>query len=200
MQENFETLYKLEEFVPSLRQAFEEEPLDLKKVILAAVPIQEPNQRPPVPDVKDRHKLFLSDGNQTCCWRAEPLQALFRGHRQPPILGDYPEAYNDSFLLMDLHALEFSKLFGDRRDAEMKEIYSSLRRRPDGKSLGVAHDYMWQGAAFVLGTRPLSQAEFEAIMERLERSCRTFERSPSSRNYITTLRNTIGQEGQSGAI
>jgi hypothetical protein len=195
MQENFETLYKLEEFVPSLRQAFEEEPFDLKKVIRVAVPIQEPNQRPPVPDIKDRRKLFLCEGDHSCCWRAEPLQALFRGNRQPPVLGDYPEAYNDSFLLLDLHALEFSKLFGDRRDAEMREIYSALRRRPDGKSLGVAHDYMWQAAAFVLGTRPLSQAEFEAIMSRLERSCRTFELSPSSRNYVTTLRNTIGQEG-----
>ena len=37
---------------------------------------------------------------------------------------------------MDLHALEISKLFGDRRDEEMLGIYSALRRRPDGKSMG----------------------------------------------------------------
>ena len=77
----------------------------------------------------------------------------------------------------------------------MKEIYSALRRRPDGGSLGFVHDYMWQAAALVLGTRPLSQAEFEAIMARLERSCRTFEQGPTSRNYVASLRMTLGQGG-----
>jgi hypothetical protein len=75
----------------------------------------------------------------------------------------------------------------------MREIYSTLRRRPDGRSLGFVHDYMWQAAALILGTRPLSQAEFEAIMARLERSCRTFELGPTSRNYVTSLRATLGQ-------
>jgi hypothetical protein len=123
----------------------------------------------------------------------DSLRALFRGDKQPPTLGDYPEAYNDVFMLLDLHALEFSRVFGDRRDAEMLEIYSNLRRRPDGKSLGPAHDYMWQAAALILGSRPLSQAEFEAIMGRLERSCRTFEMGPGSKNYVATIHGTLGQ-------
>ena len=88
------------------------------------------------------------------------------------------------------------KLFGDRRDTEMKEIYSALRRQPEGRSLGFAHDYMWQAAALILGTRQLSQAEFEAIMARLERSCRTFERGPTSRNYVEAIRTTVGRAGQ----
>jgi hypothetical protein len=92
----------------------------------------------------------------------------------------------------DSTGVEISKFFGDRRDAEMKEISSLLRRRPDGRSLGFVHDYLWQAAALILGTRPLSQAEFEAIVARLERSCRTFERGPGSRNYVATLRSTIG--------
>ena len=75
----------------------------------------------------------------------------------------------------------------------MKEIFSTLRRRPDGKSLGFVHDYMWQAAALVLGTHPLSQVEFEAIMARLERSCRTFEQGPTSRNYASSLRMTFEQ-------
>jgi hypothetical protein len=70
-----------------------------------------------------------------------------------------------------------------------------LRRRPDGRSLGFVHDYMWQAAALLLGTRTLSQAEFEAIMARLERSCRTFEQGPTSRNYVAALRTTLGQGG-----
>ena len=139
----------------------------------------------------------FNDGKEVWFWETDSLRALFRGNKQPPVLGDYPEAYNDTFMLLDLHVLEISKFFGDRRDAEMKEIYSALRRRPDGRSLGFVHDYMWQAAALVLGTRPLSQAEFEAIMERLERSCRTFELGPTSRNYVASLRMTLGRAGDS---
>jgi hypothetical protein len=198
MQEYPDPFFNLEKFVPSLRQAFEENPLDPKKMILAAVPVRDPNPDLSVlPDGIDRHRLCLSDGTGFCFWDVESLQAMFRGSQQPPVLGDYPEAYNDSFLLLDMHAMEVSKLFGDRRDAEMLEIYSALRRRPDGRSLGFVHDYMWQAAVFVLGSRPLSKSEFEAIVARLERSCRTFEMGPSSRNYIAALRTTLGREAGS---
>ena len=123
------------------------------------------------------------------------MLALYPADRQPPELRHYQDANNESFILFDLHVLEISKFFGDRRDAEMKEVYSRLRRRPDGGSLGFVHDYLWQAAALILGTRPLSQSEFEAIMARLERSCRTFEEGPSSRNYVAALRQTFGQAG-----
>lgn len=189
------TFFNLEDFVPSLRQEIERQPLDLKNIILAGVPVKNPEEHPtPVPAGIDRGALYLSDGKKVCHWETDSLRALFRGDRQPPVLGDYPEAYNDSFMLLDLHALEISKFFGDRRDEEMLGIYSALRRRPDGKSMGFIHDYMWQAAAIVLGTRPLSQAEFEAILARLERSCRTFAMGPTSRNYVSTLRTTFGQE------
>jgi hypothetical protein len=187
--------FNIENFAPSLRKAFEAEPINPKKIILVAIPVAESkDDRPLIPATMDRHSLCLNDGEGFCFWKVESLQALFRGNNQPPVLGDYPEAYNDSFALLDLHALEISKIFGDRRDAEMREIYSMLRRRPDGKSLGFIHDYMWQAAAFVLATRPLSQAEYEAILARLERSCRTFEMGPTSRNYIGALRLTLDQK------
>jgi hypothetical protein len=196
MQKPSEFFFRLEDFVPSLRQAIERQPLNLDKIILAAVPVKNPAEhRPLVPAGVDRCSLCLVDGKNVCLWETDSLRALFRGDRQPPVLGDYPEAYNDSFALLDLHALEISKFFGDRRDEEMLGIYSALRRRPDGKSMGFVHDYMWQAAAIVLGARPLSQAEFEAIMARLERSCRTFAMGPTSRNYVATLRTTLGQEG-----
>ena len=187
-------LFNLEDFAPSLRQEMVGRSLDLKKIILVALPVKdhaEPGEL--VPNLKTRRLLALSDGKNVCFWETDSLRALFRGNRQPPVLGDYPEAYNETFMLFDLHALEFSKFFGDRRDAELLEIYSTLRRRPDGRSLGLLHDYLWQAAAFVLGTRPLSQAEFEAILARLERSCRTFELGPGSRNLIAALRETFGR-------
>ena len=187
--------FNIEDFVPSLRAAIEREPLDLDKIIIAGVPTKETAEHELlVPADLDRRLIFLSTGDQICKWEVDSLQALFRGDRKPPTLGDYPEAYEDAFMILDLHALEISEVFGDRRDDEMREIYSVLRRHPDGKSLGFVHDYMWQAAAIVLGTRPLSQAEFEAILARLERSCRTFSLGPGSRNYVATLRQTLGHE------
>ncbi len=191
-----ETLFNVADFVPELREQFEERPMNPKAFLRPALPIKNPEEHPgPVPTDFDRRSLSLSDGKDLWFWEADSLRALFRGDRQPPVLGDYPEAYNEVFLILEMHVLEVSKLLGDPRDAEMKEIYSVLRRRPDGQSLGFFHDCMWQAAALVLGTRPLSQAEFEAIIARLERSCRTFERGPTSRNYLTSLRMTVGQAG-----
>ena len=194
MQKPPETFFDLADFVPDLRGLFSQRPLDPKKLLLAAIQVKNPKEHPPlVPADVNRQSIPLTDGKEMWFWEVQSLRALFRGDRQPPVLGDYPEAYSDSFILFDLHVLEISRSFGDPRDAEMKDIYSTLRRRPDGRSLGFIHDYMWQAAALVLGTRTLSQAEFEAIMARLERSCRTFEMGPTSRNYIASLISTLGQ-------
>ena len=187
--------FNVADFVPDLRESFKERPFDPKKILLAAIPIKDPEAHQGVlPSGAARPEISLTDGKEFWFWETHSLRALFRGDKQPPVLGDEPEAYNDVFMLLDLHVLEISKFFGDRRDAEMREVYAALRKKPDGPSRGFVHDYLWQAAALVLGTRPLSQAEFEAIMARLERSCRTFELSPSSRNYVAALRVTFGQE------
>lgn len=184
------TFFNPEEFVPELRAEYEKCPMDLDKAILVPLQMDEAIKRQaPVPRIADRHKLIILQGETTWSWELASLRSLFRGDKQPPHLGDYPEAYNEVFTLLDLHALQFGDVMGDPRDKEMEEIYSALRRRPDGRSLGLLHDYMWQAAAWVLGTRVLSQAEFEAIIARLEKSCRTFQMGPTSRNYIESMRN-----------
>ncbi len=195
MQKPPEAFFNVNDFVPELREIFTQPPLDPRKTVLVAVAVENPDEHGGkfIPAESGRELIALTSGNDVWNWEVDSLRALFRGDRQPPVLGDYPEAYNDSFILFDLHALEISRFFGDRRDAEMKEIFSLLRRRPDGRSQGFVHDYMWQAAALILGTRPLSQAEFEAIMARLERSCRTFEQGPTSRNYVAALRTTFGR-------
>ena len=194
MQEAPETYFNIEDFVPDLRAEFEQRPFESRKMLWTAIPVKDPAKHPTiVPAGTKRESISLTDGKEFWFWETNSLAALFRGDKQPPVLGDYPEAYNDAFIILDWHVLEISKFFGDRRDAEMREIYCALRRRPDGRSLGFVHDYMWQATALVLGTRSLSQAEFEAIMARLERSCRTFEMGPTSRNYAAALRTTIGQ-------
>lgn len=192
MQRTSETLFNTEDFVPELRQILTQPPFDPRKRLSLAIPINNPSVTGGrfEPKGGPRQKMVFTDGKEFWNWELGSLRTLFRGNRQPPVLGDYPEAYGDSFMLFDLHVLEISKFLGDLRDAEMKEIFSTLRRRPDGRSLGFVHDYLWQAAALVLGTRPLSQAEFEAIMARLERSCRTFEEGPTSRNFVAAIEST----------
>jgi hypothetical protein len=63
-----------------------------------------------------------------------------------------------------------------------------LRRRPEGRSLGATHDYLWQVAALLLGRYALSGPEFEALMRALERSTRKWALRPISRNYVGYLR------------
>lgn len=196
MQDSSNSIYNLEDFVPSLREALADQSLDLDdSMLLAAVPTADGNpDDPPQPVELDRRLIHLVVGDNLCEWDVDSLRSLFRGDRKPPTLGDYPDVYKEEFLILEIHLLQISDIFGDRRDDEMREIYSLLRRRPDGKSIGFVHNYMWQAAAIMLGTRPLSQAEFEAILSRLERSCRTFSMGPGTRNYINALRGMFEDE------
>jgi hypothetical protein len=83
--------------------------------------------------------------------------------------------------------LSLSDVLGAPTDRQMEEVYSNLRRRPDGRSLGFWHDALWQICALLLAMRPLSNAEFEAYLGRLERSTRSMQIGPVSRNYLHVL-------------
>lgn len=194
MPKNPLAIFSTEEFVPSLREAFDKSPLDVNLIWCAGIPIKL-KAAPGTPDLPldSRNLLFLSDGKNQMTWFAPSLQSLFRGDKKAPVLGDFPEGYDIIFGIIEAHVLEACRVLGDRTDLEMKDIYTALRKRPDGKSLGVAHDEVWRGAALALGSHILSQAEFEAVLSRLERSCRTFAMSPSSRNYVDVVRQTLEQ-------
>ena len=188
-------LFKLEEFVPSLVEARKPRTSYPESGLMVGIPVEEPRGEKIVPHLHDRHIIFVNDGEELFQWEVESLRSLFRGDKTAPDFGDMPPPdYMPLFLYIETHVLEISDCIGDRRDAEMKEIYSVLRRRPDGRSLGFTHDYMWQVSALLLGTRVLSQAEFEALLLRLERSCRTFEDGSSSRNYVAALRVSLPQD------
>lgn len=181
-------VFDIEQFVPSLRQELEEHPLNLNAMIRAAVPVKDPEKNPaPVPDSVNRNVIYLTDGKDFCVWVPESLESLFRGDKPAPRVSDVPALYTPEVMVFEVHVAEISNLFGPPRDDAMRELYSNLRRHPDGRSFGFVHDYMWRAAALMLGTRPLSKGEFEAILSRLERSCRTFGRSPTSRNYAESL-------------
>ena len=140
-----------------------------------------------------KQSIAVSDGHKIATWAVPSLHELFRGSRMPPAdIDHYPPEYCPHFFFVENQVLTLSDAMGDRTDQELEEIYSALRRRPDGRSLGVAHDFIWQVAALLLGRHVLSASEFEALLGALARSTRKWGLRPVSRNYIGYLRNTFG--------
>jgi hypothetical protein len=138
--------------------------------------------------VQDKHSVPVYDGKKMAHWQVPALGDLFRGSRTPPPdMDHYPEHYCAHFYLIENHVLTVCAAKGDRTDQEMEEIYSMLRRRPDGRSLGPVHDFLWQVTALLLGTQVLSEAESEALLGALERSTRKWGLRPVSRNYVGYL-------------
>ena len=138
---------------------------------------------------KDKHSVVASDGDKLVQWSIPSLGELFRGDRVPPAdIEQYSPEYVSYFLFIEGQLVTLCDAIGDRTDQEMEEIYAALRRRPDGRSLGPTHDFMWQVSALLLGKHVLSAAEFEGIMGALLRSARAWALRPVSRFYLAYLR------------
>ncbi len=144
------------------------------------------------PDVSAREQVLITDGSKAALWTVPSLRALFRGDKPAPAMpSEPPPEYLPRFHFVEQHVVTFCDAFGDKTDGEFEEVFSNLRRRPDGKSPNELHFFLWQVAAGLAGLRPLSAAEFDAILGRLTKSARTFRMGIVSRNYIATLRQTI---------
>ena len=179
-----ESAFKKENFAPTLREAIEAAKLTGDKLIVG-LPV---NQARKV-EIPDRHSVLLIEDDAACHWPVPSLRELFRGDRVPPVFGDRPSpVYDPCFYVIEWHMTMICDAAGDRTDQEFLELYSAMRRRPDGKSLGTVHDFLWQASALLLGMQPLSALEFEAIMGRLALSTRHFSTGLISRNYITQIR------------
>ena len=144
--------------------------------------------------VKDRHLIPVFDGEKIAPWHVPTLAELFRGSQKPPPdMDHYPEEYAPHFFFIESHVLTLCAAKSDRTDQEMEEIYTMFRRRPDGRSLGAVHDFLWQVAALLLGIQVLSGAEFEALFGALERSTRKWALRPVSRFYVAYLHQSFDQ-------
>ena len=177
------------ELTPTLRPLVEREGLNPHTLTVAVEADGQGTIR-----VQEKHSVHVYDGKKMVRWQVPTLQELFRGNRRPPPEMDhYPEEYRPHFFFIEKHVLTVCGAKGDRTDQEMEEIYSMLRRRPDGRSLGTVHDFLWQVAAVLLGVHVLSGAEFEALIGALERSARKWALRPVSRNYVAYLRRTLDE-------
>jgi hypothetical protein len=179
----------MNDFAPDLRTLVEAKGLNPEKLCVALETDDHHNIR-----VLDKHSVPVSDGQKMAYWPVPTLTGLCRGNRAPPPdMDHYPKEHAPCFFLIESHVLTVCQALGDRTDQELEEIYSMLRRRPDGRSLGVVHDFLWQVSAFLLGTHVLSAAEFEALIGALERSTRNWGLRPVSRNYVAYLHQTFDE-------
>jgi hypothetical protein len=174
------------DLIPSLRTFVEAGGLRAEDLSVGfAQPTQ---QAPPLP----RTIVVLSDGEKDGTWDVPSLREMFRGDVVPPSMEKFPAEYTPYFYFVEKHVVGLCHAMGDRTDQQMEAAYAMLRRRPDGRSVGTEHDFVWQVCALMLGMYPLSQAQFEAIVGRLEQSARSFAMRPVSRNYAHHLHHQFG--------
>ena len=177
------------ELSPALKEVVDANGLDRSKL---AVGLKLKDEQP---DLSVREDVLITDGTKSAIWRVPSLRELFRGDKvPPPLTGEPPPDYMPIFYFIEQHILTFCNGVNDKTDGEFLEVFSNLRRRPDGKSLGDLHFFLWQVAAGLVGHGPVSAAEFDAIFGRLAKSARTFRIGVVSRNYIEVLRGTVSPE------
>lgn len=144
--------------------------------------------------VVDRHQIQLvrNDGKGDPVILPVPsLRELFRGDLDPGELDAElpPEKYHELIELFEHQWLGWVKqgILDIPRDVEMYDCYSNLRRRPDGRSLGLMHDVLWQSWVYLAATIVVSEAEFVSCMTRVQRSASTFRTSIASTNMYDNL-------------
>jgi hypothetical protein len=175
---------------PSLRVAVEKHELDASSLTLAlSMPVDSETN----PFIEDRRLIYLSDRRHWFGkWSISSLRDLFRGTQEPPTdMERYPEAYVGDFSLIECSVLMAHDFIHETTDDEFAGIYSLIKRRPEGRSEGFLHDIAYQAGALVLGLKPRSQREFEAIFSRLARSARFWREGYASRNYIAYLKKSF---------
>lgn len=177
--------------IRSLKELVERENLDPGRLSVAFRATREGKVEIPV-----RNVIGLYDGKRLALWRVESLQELFRGTQEPPPdheMERYPHQYVHFFYLIERHLVTLCETMNPPTDEEFIGIFSAMRRRPEGRSLGLVHDAVWQCACLALGSRPYSEAEFQAVFGQLARSVRHWKEGFTSRNYISYLCSTMGE-------
>lgn len=115
----------------------------------------------------------------------QPIASLWTGSAVPPDFSFAPPPeYEPFFILLEATAADYCEAMGrPERDREFERLYRHLRRRPDGEDPNPLFSYLRAAARLYLSLREVSQAEFEAVAERLRRSAKTFALSLVSTNY-----------------
>lgn len=134
-----------------------------------------------------RELIWLQSGDQVIVWGAPELGSLFRGSVVPPSLERFPAPYDQLFAHIESQVLMAADSGLPGTDDQYQEFYANFRRRPDGRCTSPLHQALWQILVLTLASTPLSREQFDAIVQRLSVSARTFSMGPSSRIYLGYL-------------
>ncbi len=125
-------------------------------------------------------------------WDAPPITSLLRGDVRPPQdddLSRHDPKYLALLMAIELGVLAAASLLGRiPTDRDIGEVYNQLRRHPDGRGTGRLFDIVWQTTALALVGKPVSPAEFEAVVRQLERSVRRHRTWDGASDYVPFLR------------
>ena len=149
----------------------------------------------PADDEEDRQgpepgPCLVSDGSHHAQVRLKPVSELFSGDHEPPSFTDRPPPprYVPFFATIELAAARYCARAGDTlRDKEYEEIYSDLRRRPDGQGRYAISEHIQCAIRLYMSVRDVSRAEYDAVLRRLTRSARTFAMGYTSMNYTENV-------------
>lgn len=135
---------------------------------------------------EDAPGMLVTDGRTQSIITAKPIARLFVGSRQPPSLREVPpEEYRPFFRALEWAAADACLARGrPEPDAEFERLYRLLRRCPDGVDRNPIFGCLQRAAQLYLSLNDVSQAEFEAVMDRLSKSARVFSTHPGSTNYF----------------
>lgn len=117
--------------------------------------------------------------------KLKPISQLFTGSAVPPDMSRAPPLeYQPFFLLLESTAANYCAAIGKpETDDELERLYRQLRRRPDGEDKHPLFAYLRGAARLYMSLRDVSQAEFEAVLNRLSQSAKWHSSHVGSTNY-----------------
>lgn len=117
--------------------------------------------------------------------KLKPISQLFTGSAVPPDLSRTPPPqYQPFLLLLESTAANYCAAIGKpETDDEFERLFRQLRRRPDGEDKHPLFAYLRGAARLYMSLRDVSQAEFEAVINRLSQSAKWHSSHVGSTNY-----------------
>lgn len=115
----------------------------------------------------------------------KPISQLWTGSAVPPDLSRTPPPqYQPFFLLLESTAANYCAAQGrPEADEEFERLFRQLRRRPDGTDVHPLFSYLQGATRLYMSLRDVSQAEFEAVVNRLSQSAKWHATHTGSTNY-----------------
>ncbi|HZH77383.1 MAG TPA: hypothetical protein VEY88_15245 [Archangium sp.] len=115
----------------------------------------------------------------------KPVTKLWTGSAVPPDLSRTPPPrYQPFLLLLESTAANYcAAVAKPETDDEFERLFRQLRRRPDGEDAHPLFSYLQGAVRLYLSLRDVSQAEFEAVVNRLSQSAKWHSTHVGSTNY-----------------